>query len=154
MNATYSITASLPVDGSDHRLFGAFTLTTNGRRSRRTAVGKRSRPLRIAPGCGRVGRDMGVYIYVVIVVTLLVLPSLVFVLVNRERGVPRRRSRASGQSATAVPGVTLPPDARPPVSVFFEGVELEPERDYDLQGQQILLHTALQPYTPSVWREF
>jgi hypothetical protein len=97
---------------------------------------------------------MGVYIYVVIVVSLLVLPSLVFVLVNRERGVPGRRPRGTAPRAGAVPGVTLPPDARPPLSVFFEGVELEPERDYDLRGQQILLHTALQPYTPSVWREF
>jgi hypothetical protein len=97
---------------------------------------------------------MGVYIYVVIVVALLVLPSLVFVLVNRQRGVPHRRPRGSAPKADAVPGATLPADARPPVSVFFEGVELLAERDYELQGQYILLHTALQPYTPSVWREF
>jgi hypothetical protein len=97
---------------------------------------------------------VGVYIYVIIVVALLVLPSLVFVLVNRERGVPRRARAAAASRPGAVPGVVLPPEARPPVNVFFEGVELVPERDYDQRGQQIILHTALEPYSPSVWREF
>ena len=97
---------------------------------------------------------MGVYIYVIIVVSLLVLPSLVFVLVNRQRGVPHRPRRGSATPADAVPGAVLPPDAGPPVSVFFEGVELQPGRDYDLRGQNIVLHTALEPYSPSVWREF
>jgi hypothetical protein len=97
---------------------------------------------------------VGVYIYVVIVLALLILPSLAFVLVNRERGVPHRARRRALSQAGAVPGVALPPEARPPVTVFFEGVELQPERDYELRGQQIVLHTQLEPYTPSVWREF
>jgi hypothetical protein len=96
---------------------------------------------------------MGVYIYVAIVVTLLVLPSLVFVLINQRGSRPRTR-RPPGTGKDAVPGVVLPSGAQGPVSVFFEGVELQPDRDFELRGEQIVLKTALAPYTPSVWREF
>jgi hypothetical protein len=97
--------------------------------------------------------SMGVYLYVAVVVTLLVLPSLVFVLVNRERGVHRRGDRAALQSAR-VRGATLPSGAREPVSVFVEGVELQPGTDYRVQGQHVVLLTPHQPYRPSAWREF
>jgi hypothetical protein len=97
---------------------------------------------------------VGVYLYVIIVLVLLIVPSLAFVLVNLKKERATIRARRGFAHEGAIPGVILPSDARPPVSVFFEGVELEDGRDYELRGQQIVLRTELQPYSPSVWREF
>jgi hypothetical protein len=97
-----------------------------------------------------------VTLYVVIVILLLVLPALVFVLASRERGVGAiggRRGRA-GLHTARCRGVTLPADAREPVSVFAEGVELQPGRDYELRDRYVVLITPLQPHAPSVWRDF
>jgi hypothetical protein len=97
---------------------------------------------------------MGVYVYAAVVVSLLVLPPLVLALSHRERGRPRGRASRAAASGDAAPGVVLPPEARAPVRVFFDGVELRPGRDYELRGQRIVLRSALQPYAPSAWREF
>jgi hypothetical protein len=96
---------------------------------------------------------MGVYVYVAIVVTLLVLPSLLFVLANRDRAAQARRSSSALRNAR-VRGAALPREAREPVSVFSEGVELQPGRDYEVRDQHVVLVTPLEPYKPSVWREF
>jgi hypothetical protein len=97
---------------------------------------------------------VGVYVYVIIVLTLLILPSLGFVLFNLRRERETIRQRRGFAREGAIPGVILPPGAQAPVSVFFEGVELEDGRDYELRGKDIVLRTELQPYAPSVWREF
>jgi hypothetical protein len=97
---------------------------------------------------------VGVYVYVIIVLALLILPSLGFVLVNLKRERATIRARRGFARDDAIPGVILPSDARPPVSVFFEGIELEDGRDYEVRGHDVVLRTELQPYSPSVWRDF